>query len=166
MFTEDYVSFETAKLLKEKGFDGSCYKVWAKESKSEPKLYAAPNFVEGESVVNRESVEDGERFMNDFNQSEYKIEGYLAPTLQMAMKWLREVHHLQICIASYSYAWEEYIHGWQFVIKKLIFTEGVGWNWDDSFDAIIDRTMSDNTTYETYEETCQAAIKHCLEKLI
>jgi len=28
MITEDYVSFETAKLLKEKGFDEECYRFW------------------------------------------------------------------------------------------------------------------------------------------
>ena len=84
----------------------------------------------------------------------------------MAMKWLREVHHLQICIVSYSDRWEEYIHGWQFLVKKLTFTEGKGWNWDDSLDAITDKKMSDDMTHETYEETCEAAIKHCLENLI
>ena len=56
MITDDYVSYETAKLLKEKGFDGNCYKVWVKETKSEPKLYAAPSFVEGDIVVNKKSV--------------------------------------------------------------------------------------------------------------
>ena len=101
MIRENYVSFETAKLLKEKGFDGQCYKVWAKESKSEPKLYAAPSFVEGDTTVDRESVEDGERFMNDLNPSEYKVEGYLAPTLQMAVQWIQEAYNILI-VADYE----------------------------------------------------------------
>ena len=96
MVRENYVSFETAKLMKVKGFDGQCYKVWAKESKSEPKLYAAPSFVEGDTTVDRESVEDGERFINDLNPSEYKVEGYLAPTLQMAVQWIQEAHNIII----------------------------------------------------------------------
>ena len=31
MVTEDYVSFETAKLLKEKGFDEKCFQYWHEE---------------------------------------------------------------------------------------------------------------------------------------
>ena len=50
MITEDYVSFETAKLLKEKGFDGPCYKVWETHGDSQT-LVGAPWFVEGETVV-------------------------------------------------------------------------------------------------------------------
>ena len=39
-------------------------------------------------------------------------------------------------------------------------------DWDDSLDAITDKKMSDDMTHETYEETCEAAIKYCLENLI
>ena len=100
MITEDYVSFETAKLLKEKGFDGKCYKVWAHYTSSTPALWAAPAFVEGETTVDRESVESEERIWNlIYRDSENKNHGYLAPTIQMAMKWLREVHNITISIA-------------------------------------------------------------------
>lgn len=145
MITEDYVSFETAKLMHDKGFNlAEFHGQWAIDYDNVPRTDEED--LEGKIIV-----------------AEWQ---YPLITHQMAMKWLREVHHLQICITSYSYAWKEYIHGWQFVIKKLIFTEGIGWNWDDGFDAIVDRTMSDDTTHETYEETCESAIKHCLENLI
>lgn len=141
--TEDYVSFEIAKLLKEKGFDVPVYQYYFPPSNDNL------NYSE---------------FDNDWNS--VWEHSYSAPTLQMALKWLREVHHLQICISSYSNRWEEYVHGWQFLIKKLTFTEGIGWNWDDSLDAITDKKMSDDITYATYEEACENAIKYCLKNLI
>ena len=69
MITEDYVSFEVAKLLKEKGFDESC------------KAFITPN-------VNFALEED--RVFNHL-LSDYE---YAAPTHQMAMKWLRKKHHI------------------------------------------------------------------------
>lgn len=53
MITEDYVSFETAKLLKEKGFDEKCQKVYMYTGK----CVCAPNFMEGESVVDSADIE-------------------------------------------------------------------------------------------------------------
>lgn len=72
MITEDYVSFETAKLLKEKGFEGdtSCYFV--------------PN----------SSKRWTYQHYHDFDKKD-RIE---CPTLQMAMKWLRKEHYCHIII--------------------------------------------------------------------
>ena len=67
MITEDYVSFETAKLLKEKGFDEKCF-------------YCFDDVI-GESRLSRLMI---------CNNSELVEHYYSAPTLQMVMKWLRE----------------------------------------------------------------------------
>lgn len=144
MITEDYVSFKTAKLLKEKGFDGKCYKVWVHYTSSTPMLWAAPTFVEGETIVDRESVESAERTWNMiYGDSENKNHGYLAPTLQMAMKWLREVHNIDISVTPDRKA------GYSVLIfkdKRLPF---------DTLDS-----------YSIYEQACEAAVKYCLENLI
>ena len=69
MITEDYVSFETAKLLKEKGFDADI-DLWYNS--------------------------DGEIFHlyhYDYNATKY-FACVQCPTLQMVMKWLREEHNL------------------------------------------------------------------------
>lgn len=67
--TEDYVSFETAKLLKEKGFD----------------VYVS-SFYDDEGEFSRKEA--------DWN---WNIgPRYSAPTFQRAMKWLREKHNLAI----------------------------------------------------------------------
>lgn len=68
--TEDYVSFEIAKLLKEKGFSEECITYF----QSEDEIGAIP-------------------IKRDFNNHGIFLS---APTLGMAMKWLREVHGLFI----------------------------------------------------------------------
>ena len=64
----DYCDFEIAKLLKEKGFDEVCYRIYDTKEKE---LFGT----------------DGIEFQNH----EADEETITAPTLQMAMKWLREL---------------------------------------------------------------------------
>ena len=71
MITEDYCSYEVAKLLKEKGFDEQTRLAYTKSGKA------------------------------DFSSlTRYWNQGSLCacPTHQMAMKWLREVHGTFIAI--------------------------------------------------------------------
>ena len=72
MITEDYVSFETAKLLKEKGFNEGC---------------RAHYGTDGSFSYEKYEVEASGCEMHN---------AILAPTLQMAMKWLRNTFHLEI----------------------------------------------------------------------
>ena len=74
MIKEDHVSFEIAKLLKEKGFDEYCLKnYWSSDKELHDWKW--------ELSYNRNS--DGNRNTKDC----------AAPTHQMAMKWLRETHN-------------------------------------------------------------------------
>ena len=131
--TEDYVSFETAKLLKQKGFDEYC-----------------PYY-------------DKEGEFWAYRTVNHKGDGYIsAPTLQMAMKWLREVHKLYISLFSFDYQFDTY--GWMFLIKPLKYTEGIGWCWNS--DCVQEKKWSNDIKYNTYEEAAEAAIKWCLENLI
>lgn len=124
--TEDYVSFEVAKLLKEKGFNEPCYTCYLNKECSHYD-YLSTNF---ELVDN----------------------AYSAPTIQMAMKWLREVHNL--CVEPYRTAC-----GYLYTISTIPYgsckcnpKEGG----DDE----------DSGQWTTYEGACEAAIKYCLENLI
>lgn len=72
---EDYVSFDLAKLLKKKGFDEICQRIYDND---------CPNEILGS---------DGLEFKN----SEL-IEFITAPTLSLACKWLREVYGLHISL--------------------------------------------------------------------
>jgi hypothetical protein len=107
MITEDYVSFETAKLLKEKGMDASCFNHYVQK-----------------------------------NNNDGTSEAVTVCTLQMAMKWLRETYDIDISIIS-LHSHKEYL--------PRIESDTI------SHDAIPCRK---------YEDTCETAIKYCLEKLI
>ena len=74
---------------------------------------------------------------------------YLAPTLQMAMKWLREVHRLDMDI-SIEYTTEKVYY--YSILKRTAIRD-------------IDCLHSE-TNFESYEEAAKAAIKYCLENLI
>ena len=81
-------------------------------------------------------------------------EGYTQPsiTLQMAMKWLREVHNL--CIEIYVIKnYDKKICEYTYTIMDLNFPGS-----DDGIECCNE--------YETYEQACEAAIKYCLENLI
>lgn len=116
MITEDYVSFETAKLLKEKGFNEGCSTTYT------------PN--------------------GFFHTHNYRplLGDIFAPTLQMAMKWLREVHNIDI------FPWK---------IGKGVYSCAI-------FNSNTSQDLSSDNDFpsEKYEEAAEAAIKYCLENLI
>ena len=71
---EDYVSFEIAKLLKEKGFDGFCERFYDYYPET------------GEVHICGCDEHNNSRYDDEFSM----------PTLQMAMKWLRIEHNIHI----------------------------------------------------------------------
>lgn len=77
--TEDYVSFETAKALKEKGFD-EYYPFW----------YNLDKPIEGPFFYK----EIGWYGHNSYDYNGKRIVS--SPTQAVAMKWLREVHNISI----------------------------------------------------------------------
>lgn len=78
-------------------------------------------------------------------QSKYDV-----PTLQMAMKWLREEKEIYITIVYGDYP----------SLNKVFWTPQI-----DSLEG-IDLPDSFYKEYNKYEEACEAAIKYCLENLI
>lgn len=123
MITEDYVSYEIAKLLEEKGFNGICRTAY-------------------ETISNTHEVEECAISMWG------KLGQVKRPTVQMAMKWLREVHNkfIEICTdKAYNF-------------KDIVFRPSV---YDKELDCLWE---SDN--FSTYEKACEEAIKYCLENLI
>lgn len=77
----------------------------------------------------------------------------MCPTHQMAMKWLREAHGIFILIKPYdSYYDDKY----EFSIYKKQNTVIFEW----------ELLEIENSLYEGYEETVEAALKYSLENLI
>ena len=130
--TEDYVSFEIAKLLKEKGFDEKCLH------------YYEDNRHRDEGIK-----------LSDWCNIEYSNSEigrrFACPTLQMAMKWLREIYNIAIVIEPHKY---DYINE-----KNSSYIASL-WQGDNYYENITSKD------YPTYEETADAAIKYCLENLI
>ena len=114
MITEDYVSYDTAKLLKEKGFNWDC---------KTNRFYPEP----------------------DYDQE--SPNGVSAPTIQMAMKWLRKTHNIDIIINVSSKDESD---------DKRKYTYAI----------VSNRFIGTDNVKRIYEEACEAAIKYCLEKLI
>lgn len=134
MIIEDYVSFETAKLLKEKGFDEYCKSVYHVGLVcSVASLGYHDNEGYGEVIDEKQN--------SDFGKYDNAIS---APTLQMAMRWLREVHNIAI-----ETEWE---HLWYAYIKPMT---------SKPFEEDLYQCESSK-----YEEACEAAIRYCLENLI
>ena len=127
MITEDFVSFEIAKLLKENGFDEECSCFYDNIDYGTPGLE-----VDGQLYYKNSALDDEE---------------YAAPTLQMAMKWLREKYNIFICILFL----EEY-DGYGYTIENIVKKNYIA--------------TSRNSSYKELEEACKVAIKYCLENLI
>ena len=128
MITEDYVSFEVAKLLKEKGFDGYCFAAYS---------YEIGDFITVGPIKNSDiNTEENNRYM------------CTCPTLQMAMKWLRDEKNIHIkvhCSGNRNY---------------LVYVQSLVTAFHDF--CIESATCS----FNSYEEAVEAALKYCLEKLI
>lgn len=135
MITEDYCSYEVARLLKDKGFDEDTIGFYNSitEVPERIKFFDSPI-----SIYNSDGL----------------IGCIQAPTHQMAMRWLREVHNLfiQICIIPHTTITMEQKY-YFFTIHKDRRT-------------LAFRKDFPSEYYFTYEEACEAAIKYCLENLI
>lgn len=153
MTTEDYVSFETAKLLKEKGFKQWCYKCYgtAVYHKGEP-----ISFDEEHDLLNAglgdeiEYVEGG--YLYDFgcDNREEHAKVWAAPTLWAATKWLVREYKLYVHVVPSveGYYWTEKWHSYvEELDKRYPFGKFIG-------------------TFNSPEQAYDAAIKYCLENLI
>ena len=141
MIQEDYVSFEVAKLLKDKGFNEATNRYYNAQ-------------YDGIRTVS-------DTFMtywnNENHMKELMMEGAIAiPTLQMVCKWLREVHNIfiEIYMPSHSEHEDTIYHGtYSFDIFNLNTKGYVYCTWNEP-------------EFNSYEEAIEAGIKYTLENLI
>lgn len=73
MIEEQFVSFDTAKMLKEVGFDAPCY------------IQYSDIGIQWDNAP----------YPENFNADDW---GYSCPTQALAARWLREVHHYAVCV--------------------------------------------------------------------
>ena len=129
MIQEAYCSKEVSKLLKEKGFDEELSMVYTSYSDL-CKCYRY------DSIRNSN--------YNDITKNYFEC---TAPTHQMAMRWLREVHNIHIGINPISEK------GYNATIYDVADFDDYG-------------IISDTEFFFHPEEAIEAALKYCLENLI
>lgn len=141
MIKEDYVSFETAKLLKEKGFNELCHATYDTAVTG-----GKPEFSEYEVLS---------FFPYGMRNTDDKYGMVIsAPTLQIAMRWLRKVHNIMVSPYALSL-------GYYFEIFDLTNRDITGCK---SLYKVGIPNKED--ILNTYEEACEAGIKYTLENLI
>ena len=116
---EQLISFETAKLAKEKGFNWECSKyinvnnIWTYGIEY---VFKTDNIhIQGHTSVERwlsdginKCLEEAEQFENKTCSLD-EIIIYPAPTQSLLQKWLREKHKLFVEIFTANYAWNNKI---------------------------------------------------------
>ena len=135
MITEDYVSFEVAKLLKEKGFDEYCFTAYSKE---------VGDFITIGPIKNSDITKEDKHIVT-------------APTLQMAMKWLRKLY----CV---HFNLEPALYKGIVIYNVTIYKQAK--NHKVLFDGELEVIYYQESSNLTYEQACEEAIKYCLENLI
>ena len=135
MIEESYVSFDTAKLLKEAGFNVPCRGIY--------RAYRIGISVFHE--YNRKSAKD-DLCRNAVDGFQYE---YLAPTQALAARWLREKHRIVVDVTFIPPS----VNGdvWQYFIGEM--DDMV---WEGDFDPSDRR-------YKTYEEALEEGLKRGLE---
>ena len=140
MITEDYVSFEIAKLLKEKGFD-------SEEVGCHGGFYSERCYHSGYGIITDSGQEVGIVY-DDLRNADLEYDEYLRPTLQMAIKWLREIYNIHIVLSPNKKMNNQYC--------SIIFVDKEGELHPQPTDFF----------HGSYKETAEVAIKYCLENLI
>ena len=144
MITEDYISFEVAKLLRDKGFDAKCkyYYIQTKEMFEIDTRYHT-------SLTTQELL--------DLQSIGEKEDRYAAPTQAIAMKWLRIEHNIHIephiVRTERSYGYMPNYNDLKEVKPHFPFDE-------------FDFSNADKYACITYDKACETTRKYCLENLI
>ena len=119
MITEDFCSFEVAKLLKEKGFDELCIFKY-----------------NSEGVRMKAGVA-----IDEWQNSELDDDEYSCPSQSMAMKWLREVHKIFIEVSVSIDLNGNYHYSYTVLDKECKYLRrgytDFDWNYEDAVEAAL-----------------------------
>lgn len=144
---EELISFETAKLAKEKGYNVDCKDYWTTEYGNKPII---TNGIEYESerdchfdwnLNNEYSKKIQAPYPNRYHESQCS-----APTQSLLQKWLREVHNIEIWATPYLDDEKiEYNHA---IVNRNV----------DVYDLLYSAEE-----YKTYEEALEAGLQEALK---
>ena len=123
MVTENHVNIDLAKLLKYKGFNETTDYIYY--------------YYEEDDDYCFERLLPEDKFIED--------KMVRCPSLQMTLKWLREVHHIFVQIELYD-KYEDYVY--------------------EIFQNTHRLMIENRQCFSTPEEAAESAIEYCLENLI
>ena len=137
MIEESYVSFETAKLLKEAGFNVPCRGVYVTDR---------TGYYEFREYDNKQTADD--LCWNTEDGFQYE---YLAPTQALAARWLREVHRIVVDATFIPPSTDG--NAWRYFIGEM---DDMVWNGD---------YVPSDEFYETYEAALEAGLKEAIKMI-
>ena len=138
MIEEAYVSFETAKLFKDKGFNQPLLTVYITDKEQ------------------KEGAFSHMAFSDDTVTNDYSKQIIICPTQQMITRWLREVYNIHVVAFCPIIDIDT---------KKLGVTYNVVISMLDN-DCLAADTDIEDVEYKSYEDAIESGIKYCLNNLI
>lgn len=149
---EDFVSFDLAKKLKEKGFDMACIYAYCEKGgwniytqKHEPITYILRT--DGNPFG---SYYTGDNWNKEYKPNKNKIR-CSAPTISQVLKWLRDKNAIFVHISIYSKGWYCDVYTYEYYEE------------DREYSA---KHIVQLDEFSTYEEAAIAGITYCLDNLI
>ena len=150
---EAYVSLETAKLLKEAGFDWEIDTFYHRYYEGDGHDDCTPT-EEFYFDVNRSWIHDWNNDALTYVEKTGELVHLSAPTISIAQKWFREVKEMHISI-DFTFITNEYI-------------VSIHWRANDSSKTPFDNEHTNviRTTFKTHEEAQEEGIQHCLHLIL
>lgn len=146
---EDRVTPEIAKLLRDKGFDEPCDFIYDEDNLKW--VYHAFIFLSDGGLATNSKLKD------------IRGEIVTAPTVQMALKWLREVHNIHIAVnLTYSKDPKLFPPEYYVYINNTLTGESLI---KEVCSLVQDKTLTPKG-FKRSEDACNEAIKFVLENLI
>ena len=134
MIEESYLSFDTAKMLKEAGFDVPCRGVYVTDR---------TGYYEFREYDNKQTTDD--LCWNSTDGFQYE---YLAPTQALAARWLREKHRIALDVAFIPPSVDGDV--WQYFVGEMD-------------DMIWEGEYETGRKYATYEQAMEAGLQEAIK---
>ena len=140
---DEIVSFETAMLLKEKGFNEPCSYYYEDDELYKLGYYHG----DGTGLVCNNSPINEKIYCEEMQCT--------APTQSLAQKWLRETHHITFNANPHSNDGE---------IIYVVTIKVISSNKYIDFNVMMD-TSNKAIMFKTYEDAIEAGLKYCLKSI-
>ena len=142
----EFLSFDLAKKLKEKGFEIPTRSIVA--------MYNEQGvFFTLTTAADYQVSSSGYRYRCYYAYDDFDEHDYIAPTISQVLKWLRERKKIHISPVLWGMGWYVDIQSF----TKETDEDGVSYDVDNKFQSI---------DYETYEEAVIAGLEYVLNKII